>query len=57
MTDTSQINCPDCSAAMNHHAVKLEYDSDDPADPVFGGVLKNVHTCPDCGAVEVTTAA
>jgi uncharacterized Zn finger protein len=56
MTDTSKIKCPDCSAAMNHHAVKLEYDSDEPGDPVFEGVVKNVHTCPDCGAVEMITA-
>ncbi|MGI8917593.1 MAG: hypothetical protein ACR2H6_03245 [Pyrinomonadaceae bacterium] len=56
MTDTSKINCPNCSAAMNHHAVKLEYDSDEPADPVFGGVAKNVYTCSECGAIEMTPA-
>lgn len=56
MTDTSKIDCPHCSAAMNHHAVKLEYDSDEPADSVFEGVLKNVYTCAKCGAVEMTPA-
>jgi predicted RNA-binding Zn-ribbon protein involved in translation (DUF1610 family) len=56
MTDSAKIKCPECGAAMNHHAVKLEYDSDEPADPVFEGVVKNVHTCPHCGDVEMISA-
>lgn len=36
---------------MNHHAIKIEYSFDDPAliDSDFGGALKEVHTCPQCG--------
>ena len=56
MTDTSKINCSDCSAAMNHHAVKLEYNWDEPQDPIFEAVVKNVHTCSHCGAVEMIIA-
>lgn len=56
MPDTSKIVCPNCSSAMNHHAVKIEYGSEEPSDAAFEGVLKNVHTCPDCSAVEMTTA-
>jgi len=56
MNDTSQINCSDCSAAMNHHAVKLDYNWDEPQDPIFEAVVKNVHTCPHCGAVEMIFA-
>jgi predicted RNA-binding Zn-ribbon protein involved in translation (DUF1610 family) len=56
MSDTSKLTCPDCGARMNHHAVKIEYVSEEPSTPAFDGVLKNVHTCPACGAVEMTTA-
>jgi ribosomal protein S27AE len=56
MADTNKLTCPVCGAAMNHHAVKIEYDSDEPASLDFEGVLKNVHTCPECGDVEMTTA-
>ena len=56
MTDTSKINCPHCGAVMNHHAVKIEYDVEEPSDSVFEGALKNVYACPNCGAVEMTDA-
>jgi ribosomal protein S27AE len=52
----SSITCPECGATMNHHAVKIEYDSDEPTNTDFGGVLKNVYTCPKCGDVEMTAA-
>jgi hypothetical protein len=47
--------CPKCEAEMNQHAVKVDYAADDPAqvDTVFGGVLKEVHTCPKCGDTEL----
>lgn len=59
MADTTKMICPDCGALMNHHAMKLEYGTDDPAilDRIFGGVLKEVHTCPECGRAEMRTAA
>lgn len=56
MTDTTKMNCPRCGSAMNHHAVKIEYDTEEPPNLVFEGVLKNVHTCPHCGDVEMTIA-
>ena len=28
MTDTTKMNCPECGSAMNHHAVKIEYDTE-----------------------------
>ena len=43
---------------MNHHAMKIDYGIEDPrlSDPVFGGVLKEVHTCPECGKIELRAA-
>ena len=56
MPDTSNINCPHCGAVMNHHAVKIDYEAEERSDVVFDGALKNVYACPNCGAVEMTTA-
>ena len=44
---------------MNHHATKVDYNADDnsPIDAVFGGVLKEAHTCPECGRIEMREAA
>ena len=45
--------CPKCGAEMNHHADKIDYASEDePVDTVFGGALKEIHTCPRCGHIE-----
>jgi predicted RNA-binding Zn-ribbon protein involved in translation (DUF1610 family) len=51
----AKVTCPDCGAEMNQHAVKIDYGDDDPRhfDVVFGGVLKEVHTCPECGRTEM----
>lgn len=58
MPKTKMI-CPDCGAEMNHHAMKIDYGVDDPAfiDAVFGGALKEAHTCPECGRTEMRAAA
>jgi rubredoxin len=58
MALTSKMICPDCDAEMNHHAIKIDYGIDDPslADQVFGGVLKEAHTCPECGHSELRAA-
>lgn len=50
--------CPRCGAEMNHHAMKVDFDEDDPAliDEVFGGALKEAHTCPKCGRIELRAA-
>ena len=51
-----KMNCPNCGAEMNHHAMKVDYSEDfaDEADMVvYGGLLKEVHTCPHCGHIEL----
>ena len=50
--------CPVCGAEMNHHAMKIEYSNEGSAnvDLVFGGVLKEAHTCPECGRTELRAA-
>jgi hypothetical protein len=47
--------CPDCGVEMNQHAVKIDYNIEDPAqvDPAFGGLLQEAHTCPNCGRTEL----
>ena len=58
MSTTSKMICPDCGVGMNHHAIKIEYGGDDPEsmDPIFGGVLNEAHTCPECGRTELRPA-
>jgi len=58
MTQEQKLTCPDCGAEMNHHAMKVDYGIDDPkiVDPVFGGVLKEAHCCPQCGRTELKAA-
>jgi hypothetical protein len=55
----AKIICPICGAELNHHANKIDYSDDDPAliDPVFGGQVKEMYTCPHCGHTELRTAA
>jgi ribosomal protein S27AE len=50
--------CPDCGAEMNHHAMKIDYGTDDPKaiDPAFGGVVQEAHTCPECGQTSLREA-
>jgi ribosomal protein S27AE len=52
--------CPDCGIEMNHHAMKIDYanilDEVSVADPVFGGVLQEVHSCANCGRTELRKA-
>lgn len=56
MTKIKMI-CPACGAEMNQHAVKIDYEADttESIDPDFGGVLKELHTCPGCGRTEMRT--
>jgi len=58
MSQKPKMICPECGAEMNHHAMKIDYGIEDPAlvDPVFGGVLKETHTCPECGRTEMRAA-
>ena len=49
--------CPKCGTEMNHHADKIDYAAEnEPIDTALGGVLKEIHTCPKCGDVEMQTA-
>jgi predicted RNA-binding Zn-ribbon protein involved in translation (DUF1610 family) len=59
MTQTAKLTCPNCGAEMNHHAMKVDYDVDDPGsiDPLFGGVLKEAYFCPNCGHTELKAAS
>jgi predicted RNA-binding Zn-ribbon protein involved in translation (DUF1610 family) len=47
--------CTSCGIPMNHHAEKLvEPTSAAEAkklDPILGGLIEEVHTCPGCGRV------
>ena len=47
--------CQRCGVAMNHHAEKLldPRDAREAArmDPGMGGMIEEVHTCPECGEV------
>jgi len=58
MSASGKMTCPDCGAEMNHHAMKIDYGVDGPAgvDAIFGGVLNEVHTCPECGKTELRKA-
>ena len=49
--------CPDCGAEMNHHAMKIDYGVEDSIDdPAFDGALQEVHTCPQCGGIQLHRA-
>ncbi len=54
----AKMICPECGAEMNHHANKVDYVSDETGsgDPVFDGVVEEVHTCPACGFVTLRQA-
>ena len=64
MSQQTRMRCPKCGAEMNHHADKVDYSAglDRTAasgsdDLGLGGVLQEVHTCPNCGNVELRRAA
>lgn len=55
-----KMSCPDCNVEMNHHADKIDYsaaleDGKD-ADPAFGGIVEEAHTCPACGQTHLRRA-
>jgi len=45
--------CPSCGVEMNRHAEKLVWPTAPAdhasADPVLGGIVEELHTCPACG--------
>ncbi|MBV9209383.1 MAG: hypothetical protein JOZ52_02075 [Acidobacteria bacterium] len=61
MREEQKMLCPDCGAEMNHHANKIDYSNgDDEAavrDEIFGGVLQEAHSCPECGQTALREAA
>jgi predicted RNA-binding Zn-ribbon protein involved in translation (DUF1610 family) len=61
MAEKTRLHCPKCGAEMNHHADKIDYSAgraEPQADDLgMGGVLQEVHTCPNCGNVELRRAA
>ena len=57
MSQTKMI-CPDCGVEMNHHAEKIDYAAVDDSgviDSIFGGILEELHTCPECGKTLMRT--
>ncbi len=50
---TSPMVCSECGREMNHHADKLvdPVNAQEAArvDPALGGLVEEMHTCPDCG--------
>jgi len=59
MPETSMV-CPTCGVTMNHHADKIDYSAVDDrgaADPDFGGLIHEAHTCPECGQTLLRPAA
>ena len=55
MPNTKKMKCPECGEEMNHHADKIDYSTCDveARDPETGGVIQEVHTCPECGNIEM----
>lgn len=53
MPQADKMICPDCGVEMNLHAEKLDYNlalvEPDGVDADLGGVVEEVHTCPECG--------
>ena len=50
---TNKMTCTQCNVEMNQHAEKL-VDPTSPeeaarTDPALGGIIEEVHTCPECG--------
>ena len=60
-TQVSKMICPNCGAEMNHHADKIDYtmalDNGEGIDAGLGGVVCEVHTCPQCGETTLRAAA
>ena len=46
--------CPSGGVEMNHYAEKLVHPREpqeaSAMDPILGGMVEEIHTCPHCGA-------
>lgn len=60
MPDIKKMTCPDCGVEMNRHAEKINYTAalteSCAADPDIGAVVKEAHTCPQCGQTVMKSA-
>ena len=52
---TTAVRCSVCGTPMNHHAEKVDYSV--AVDPVFYGVVQQIHQCSACGNVEMRADA
>ena len=61
MTRTKKMKCPECGSELNHHADKIDYSTatarPDAIDVELGGVINEIHTCPECGRVAARIAS
>jgi NAD(P)H-dependent FMN reductase len=57
-TTGSVVMCSACGSPMNQHAQKVDFSAIGrmPADPVFHGVVQEVHQCASCGNVQLRPA-
>jgi ribosomal protein S27AE len=60
MSEKSRMICPECGVEMRHHAEKIDYSSAiDEAyafEAELGGVLEEIHSCPECGKTSARRA-
>jgi hypothetical protein len=53
MAETKKMICAYCGTEMNHHAEKLmeprTSEEARNADPELGTLIKEFHSCPNCG--------
>ncbi|HEX8141589.1 MAG TPA: hypothetical protein VF553_03275 [Pyrinomonadaceae bacterium] len=56
----SKMICPGCGAEMNRHAEKIDFaaalDEGIGVDEDLGGILEEIHTCPQCGETQARRA-
>jgi predicted RNA-binding Zn-ribbon protein involved in translation (DUF1610 family) len=61
MSESNKIICPECNVEMNHHAEKIDYAAmlkePDAVDRDLGGIVEEVHTCPECGETATRRAS
>jgi NAD(P)H-dependent FMN reductase len=55
---TPAVSCSACGTPMNQHAQKVDFSAGGqiPADPVFYGVVQEIHQCASCGNVQMRPA-
>jgi hypothetical protein len=53
------VMCTACGMPMNQHAQKVDFSAfgQMPADPVFLGVVQEIHQCAGCGNVQMRPGA